>query len=79
MSKVVAVNTGLRHQVAGVKRPNKRLVSEKSPEMKIVAGGVRGRAGLSAFEDWEARNPGGTWAEFMSELGTGITWNNKEW
>lgn len=54
------------------------LVTEKKLE-QVVQAGVRGRPGDSAFEEWLLRNPGGTWDEFMSELGSGAIWQESEW
>lgn len=59
-------------------RPPTLLVTEQKLEQVVLAG-VRGRPGDSAFEEWLLRNPGGTWDDFMSELGSGATWNNVEW
>lgn len=59
-------------------RPPSILVTEQKLEQVVLAG-VRGRTGDSAFESWKARNPGGTWDDFMSELGSGATWHGSEW
>ena len=55
------------------------VVMHAEPDLQVVTTGEQGPPGLSAFNDWKVRNPGGTWAEFMSELGTGLNWTNKEW
>lgn len=61
------------------------VVVEPDPELMVVAAGDQGPPGPpggpgnSAFEDWLERNPGGTWEQFMSELGSGATWQQSEW
>jgi len=57
----------------------RRLVRVHQPQRNVVLAGVRGRTGNSSFEDWLERNPGGTWEQFMSELGSGAIWQESEW
>ena len=52
---------------------------EPAPDVLCVTEGEQGPPGASAFESWKARNPGGTWDEFMSELGSGAIWHGSEW
>lgn len=52
---------------------------ELDPEVRFVTEGEQGPPGASAFESWKARNPGGTWDDFMSELGSGAIWQQSEW
>lgn len=49
------------------------LVQALPPARSMVVQGLgsQGPAGLSAFQDWQLRNPGGTWEEFLASLGTG--------
>lgn len=54
------------------------LVTEQKLEQVVLAG-VRGRPGDSAFEQWLTLHPGGTWDEFMAELGDGSVWQTTEW
>lgn len=52
---------------------------EDDPDTLLITEGEQGPPGLSAFADWLARNPGGTWEQFMSELGSGAIWQESEW
>lgn len=59
--------------------PDRYLVRAHQPQRSVVLAGVRGRTGNSSFEDWLERNPGGTWDEFMSDIGSGAIWQESEW
>lgn len=49
------------------------LVQALPPERPMIVQGLgsQGPAGLSAFQDWLLRNPGGTWEEFLASLSAG--------
>lgn len=55
------------------------VVVEPEPEQVVVTMGDQGPPGPGAFDLWLERNPGGTWDEFMSELGSGAIWQQSEW
>jgi len=52
---------------------------DAEPDVMTLTDGEQGPPGASAFSDWLKRNPGGTWEQFMSELGSGAIWSSKEW
>lgn len=55
------------------------VVVEVDPEYMVLTAGEQGPPGASAFEQWLSLNPGGTWAEFMSDIGSGAIWQEAEW
>lgn len=55
------------------------VVVEPEPEIRVVTAGEQGPPGASAFEQWRALNPGGSWEDFMSEIGSGAIWHESEW
>lgn len=55
------------------------VVVHTEPDLQLLTAGEQGAPGLSAFESWLKRNPGGTWEQFMSEIGSGATWQQSEW
>lgn len=62
MSNIVITMLGQRDMIVQPLMP-------QAPVVQPLLG--QGPRGLSAFEDWQQRNPGGTWAEFLASLGTG--------
>lgn len=55
------------------------VVVEPDADVVHVASGEQGPPGRSAFDEWLLRHPGGTWDQFMSELGSGAIWHRTEW
>lgn len=48
-------------------------------DILLVTAGEQGPPGPGAFDLWLERNPGGTWDDFLSELGSGATWQSIDW
>lgn len=79
MSKAVAVKPPSQRAVVRADESCKQVVAVKQAGHRVVTAGVRGRAGASAFQQWLDLNPGGTWEQFLSEIGSGATWQQSEW
>lgn len=52
---------------------------DAEPDTLLVTAGEQGPPGASAFEVWQALNPGGTWDTFLSDVGSGATWHSTDW
>ena len=79
MNRVVAADD-MAPQVLIEPQPTGGVVLATEQKLEhVVLVGVRGRPGASAFEQWLEINPGGTWDEFMSEIGSGAIWHESEW
>ena len=78
MSRVI-VRPSADTKMTVASEPERHLVRAHQPQRSVVLAGVRGRQGNSAFQDWLLLNPGGTWDDFMSEIGSGAIWQQSEW
>ena len=76
MPRVIVIN---RRPQLVVKASETRLIVNQRKVRQLVKAGLRGRPGASSFESWLERNPGGTWEDFMSEIGSGAIWQESEW
>jgi len=81
--QAVAVPVAFEEQGAALSDVTEHAVTvDVEPEVVLVTAGEQGPPGApgpGAFAAWLERNPGGTFEQFMSELGSGAIWQTTEW